>query len=90
MTEINNMGMSGIRRVEVSKPECAQTYRGMSKGNGPQKDSTESGLRKDKKKSVNSCVHENQGRREFQTVITNVRYVLAYFVKLCTDKRISI
>lgn len=35
MTEINNMGMSSIRRVEMSKPEWAQTYRGMGEGNGP-------------------------------------------------------
>lgn len=39
--------------------------------------------RKDKK-SENSCLHENQGRGEFQAVVTNVRYDRN--TKLCTDR----
>lgn len=38
-----------------------------------------SGLKEGYKKSVNSCVHEKQGRREFHTVITNVIYVLTFW-----------
>lgn len=76
--------MEYLAQEEWKEPKGAQTYSDVGVGDRPQKDSVEEWPKSKDEKSEDSWVHKNQGRREFQAAVTNVKYDSN--IKLCTDR----